>query len=257
MNRPIAIGARLAPFPEIHTLGVRPNLADYPPEHLELIRRAHTIYYPTQAFAAQFVTMGKRIFPSLECHLYEGDKIKQTILMDLLGLPHPRTRVFYGQQRQQILEYFSFPFVAKTPRASACGRGVFLIRNQAELETYLAHNQPAYIQEYLPVERDLRVLCIGFEPVCAYWRRAPADDWRTNLARGGRPDFRHIPPQAVELAVEAARRANLDDVGVDVIMVDGQPMLLEFNIKYGRKGPRAAGLDVRRYVVDQILAGRL
>ena len=257
MARPIAIGARLARFPEILTLGVRPNLADYPAEHLELIRRAKTVYYPTQAFAAQLQVLGKRIFPSLESHLLEGDKIKQTIMLELAGLPHPRTRVFYGNQRRDILAYFSFPFIAKTPRASAGGLGVFLIRNEAELESYLAANQPAYIQEYLPIQRDLRVVCVGFEPVCCYWRCSRPGDFRTNLAQGGQVDFREVPPEAVELAVEAARTCNLDDVGVDVIVVEGRPLVLEFNVKYGHKGPGQAGLDVRRIVVEKILRGEL
>ena len=93
MQKPLAIGARLARFPEILTLGTRATLADYPAESLALIRKAEKIYYPTTAFAAQFATMGKRIFPSLECHLYAGDKIKQTNLFHRPGVgppAHPR-----------------------------------------------------------------------------------------------------------------------------------------------------------------------
>lgn len=258
MAQPIAIGARLARFPEILTLGVRPNLADYPQEHRRLLSRAQTVYYPTQAFAAQFQALGKRIFPSLESHLLEGDKIKQTIMLEMAGLPHPRTRVFYGSQRSEILKHFSFPFIAKVPRASAGGLGVFLIRDQAELTDYLALNQqPAYIQEYLPLERDLRVLCVGFEPVCCYWRWSEPGNFRTNVAQGGRVDFSQVPKEAVELAVEAAKVCNLDDVGVDVVMAGGRTMLLEFNVKYGHKGPGLAGMDVRRLVVEKILRGEL
>lgn len=254
---PVAIGARLRRFPQIITLGLRPNLADYPPAHQELIQQAPVIYYPTDAFAAQFVSLGKRIFPSLECHLYEGDKIKQTTLFNLLGLPHPRTRVFYGRQRGDIREHFTFPFIAKTPRASAQGRGVYLIQGPRDLEAYLAGHKVAYVQEYLPIERDLRVVVIGFQPVCAYWRLPPQGDFRSNLARGGRVDFHKVPPAAVELAVETARAANLDEVGLDLALVDGRPLLLEFNVKYGRKGPRRAGIDVVELVARHILAGRL
>jgi ribosomal protein S6--L-glutamate ligase len=257
MQRPVAIGARLARFPEILTLGLRPNLADYPPEHLDLIRRAATIYYPTDAFAAQLVTMGKRIFPSLECHLYEGDKIKQTRLFELLGLPHPRTRVYYGRQRDRITGDFAFPFIAKKPRASALGRGVFLIRDSRDLEAYLAQNRTAYIQERLPLERDIRVVVIGFEPVCAYWRIPRPGEFRCNLGQGGSVDFRDVPPEAVELAVETARAANLDEAGLDVAWCEGAPCLLEFNVKYGHQGPRRAGIDIRRLLRDKILAGEL
>ncbi|MEW5913825.1 MAG: RimK family alpha-L-glutamate ligase [Thermodesulfobacteriota bacterium] len=253
----VAIGARLRRYPQFTTLGLRPNLADYPAEHLELIRRAEVIYYPTDAFAAQLTALGKRIFPSLECHLFEGDKIKQTALFNLLGLPHPRTRVFYGRQRQEIGRHFSFPFIAKTPRASSLGRGVFLIRGQGDLEAYLAGHPVAYAQEYLPIQRDLRVVVIGFEPVCAFWRLPAAGEFRSNLGQGGRVDFRDVPPAAVELAVETARAANLDEVGLDLAVVEGQPLLLEFNVKYGRQGPRQAGINVVELVAQRILTGQL
>ena len=257
MSRPLAIGSRLARFPQVHTLGLRPNLEDYTPEERRLIGRAPTIYYPTDAFAAQLVSLGKRIFPSLECHLYEGDKIKQTRLFQLLDLPHPRTRVFYGRQRRRIGEHFSFPFIAKRPRGSSQGRGVFLIRDAGELERYLEDNPVAYIQEYLPLQRDIRVVLIGFQPVCAYWRIPPPGEFRCNLGQGGEVDFRGVPPQAVELACRLARRANLDEVGVDIAWHQGRPWLLEFNVKYGHQGPRQAGIDVRRLVLDKILAGEL
>jgi len=257
LARPIAIGARLARFPEIHTLGVRPNLADYPPEHLELIRTAPKVYYPTQALAPQLHALSRPMFPSLMSHLLEGDKIMQTRMLELAGLPHPRTRVFYGNQRAHILEHFAFPFVAKTPRASAGGLGVFLIQDQAGLDAYVAANQPAYIQELMPLERDVRVVCIGYDPVIAYWRLADNGDFRTNVAQGGRVDFEGVPAEAVELAVTAAKVSGMDDVGVDVAMAAGGPVVLEMNVKYGHKGAAQAGLDLRRYVVEKILAGEL
>lgn len=257
MEPVVAIGARLRQFDWVTTLGLRPNLADYPPESLELIRRAQKVYYPTDAFAAQFHAMGKAIFPSLECHLFESDKIRQANLFQALGLPHPRTRVFYGRQRTRIKEYFEYPFIAKTPRRSALGRGVFLINGPDALDAYLASHPTALIQERLPITRDIRVVLIGFEPVCAYWRICRPGEFRANLARGGTVDFTGIPGQAVELAVDLARRANLDEVGVDVAWHDGKPYLLEFNVKYGRQGPLQAGIDVVKVVADGIRAGRL
>ena len=253
----VAIGRRLARFPWITTLGLRPNLDDYPPEHQALLRQAQTIYYPTNAFAEMFHSQGKRIFPSLESHLYDGDKIKQTTLLKILGLPHPRTRVFYGRQSQQILAHFSYPFVAKKARGSARGQGVYLIQGPGDLQAYLARHQPAYIQEYLPIAGDVRVVVISFEPVCAYWRLPPAGEFRSNVARGARVEFAGVPGAAVELAVETARLANLDEVGLDVAMHQGSPYVLEFNVKYGHAGPRQAGIDVTELVANKIRAGQL
>ena len=254
---PLAIGRRLARFPGIRTLGPRPNLDDYPPGELESIRRAARIYYPTALLAGPLAAMGKDLFPSLACHLLEGDKIKQLALFELLGLAHPRTRIFYGRQKKEIRRYFDFPLVAKVPRASALGRGVRLVRGTEELEQYLAGEHPAYIQEYLPLEGDVRVVVIGYEPVCSYWRRPAPGEFRSNLAQGGRADFEGVPRAAVELAVEAARAAGLSETGMDVVMHQGRPLLLEFTMKYGLTGPRLAGLDPPALVARGILAGEL
>lgn len=51
VTRPLVIGARLRRYPQFTTLGPRPNLEDYSPQELELIRRAPVVFYPTEALA--------------------------------------------------------------------------------------------------------------------------------------------------------------------------------------------------------------
>ena len=253
----VALGARLKRFNEFLTLGVKPNFADYSAREKELIRAAPRIFYPSLAYAPLLHAMGKSIYPSLACHLLAGDKIKQTRMLELLGLPHPRTRVYFGSQRSRVLQDFTLPLIAKTPRASALGRGVHLIRDNAALQVYLARNDPAYIQEYLPMERDIRVVVIGKQTVCAYWRQAQHGEFRHNLALGAQLDFAAVPQAAVDLAVRAAGLCGLDEVGVDVAWLNGQAKLIEFNMKFGLRGPKQAGIDIPAYVVREIMAERL
>ena len=115
----IAIGSRLQGVPEVLTLGVKPNFHDYMPHEKDLIYESEVILFPTLNYAQFFTTMGKKIFPSLETYLYADDKIKQTTLFYMSGIPHPRTRIYYHLHYGDILKDFSFPFIAKLPRASA------------------------------------------------------------------------------------------------------------------------------------------
>ena len=133
----IALEARLRNCKNVLTLGVRTNFSDYSPQEAELIRNADKIYYPTTFYADLFDAMGKATFPSYHTYKCVQDKIKQTALFELLKIPHPRTRVFYGKrQKNSILQYFEFPFIGKIPRGSAMGRGVYLIRNKKELRCH-------------------------------------------------------------------------------------------------------------------------
>ncbi|RLB80179.1 MAG: RimK family alpha-L-glutamate ligase [Deltaproteobacteria bacterium] len=253
----IALGSRLIGIPEVRTLGVKPNFFDYTMEERELILRAKLILFPTLNYAQFLSTMGKKIFPSLESYLYADEKIKQTTLFYMLGIPHPRTRIYYHLHHRDILEDFSFPFIAKLPRGSARGNGVFMIRSEAELHSYLRLTNVAYIQEYLVHDRDLRVILINYKPVLAYWRVAGPGSFKTNISQGGRIDFDNIPPQAISLAQKAARKCNFNDVGLDLISSNGTWYIIEANMKYGRKGLKLKGLDLKQVFRQMLLSGEI
>ena len=240
----IALEGRLKGCRNVTTLGVRTNFSDYTPAEQGLIRGARKIYYPTTFYAELFDAVGKQTFPSYHTYKCTQDKIKQSALFALLGIAHPRTRVFYGQrQKKTIRDYFAYPFIAKIPRGSAMGRGVFLIKSDEDLRRYLAGSHPAYIQEYIPLDRDIRVVIIGRQIAHAYWRINPAHDFRSNVAVGGRIGLDPIPAAARALAVHTAKSCGWDDVGIDICARDGRFVVLEANMKYGKEGFRAAGID--------------
>jgi ribosomal protein S6--L-glutamate ligase len=254
----IALESRLSKCDQIITLGVKPNLEDYPKEALDLIRNSKIVYYPSAFHAELFAAMGKPIFPSVHNYRFAQEKIKQTALFKLLSIPHPRTRVFYGKhQKASICNHFNFPFIAKIPRGSAMGRGVFLIKNHSDLRDYLADPGPAYIQEYLPIDRDIRVVVVGQQVVHAYWRVAAEGEFRTNIAMGAHIELDSVPTAATNLALQTAQACHWNDVGIDICMVNGDFYLLEANMKYGKEGFRAAGLNYEKLMVDLITSGAI
>jgi len=241
----VAVGSRLKGVEGVVTLGVKPNLNDYPEESFRLLREAKRIYYPTSYFAYDFTLMGKDIFPSFANYFYAGDKIMQTRLFSLLGLPHPRTRIYFARRYHEILNDFTPPFVAKIPRSKDSGSGVYLIENDQDLDSYLQLTKVAYIQEYLPVARDIRVVVIQGRVVLAYWRVAAPGRFQCNVAQGGKIDLSPVPDTAVELALGAAKKCNFNDVGVDILVHQGQCYALEANMRFGRQGFKQAGVDLK------------
>ncbi|MBE9581816.1 MAG: ATP-grasp domain-containing protein [Proteobacteria bacterium] len=257
-TKKIALENRLRDCKNVITLGVRTNLSDYEDWQVKLIRSSDVIYYPTAFYADIFDTMGKRTFPNYHTYKFAQDKIKQTALFDLLKIPHPRTRVFYGnRQKSFILRHFKFPFVGKIPRGSALGRGVYLIRNKTELDQYIQLSGPAYIQEYLEIDRDLRVVVMRGHPVHAYWRIAKSDEFRTNVSQGATISLYNIPEDAIAFAVNIARICQLDDVGLDIYFHNGRYGVLEANLKYGKEGFKQAGIDYYKLVDEMLENGRI
>lgn len=253
----IALGSRLSGVPEVLTLGVRPNFLDYPPEHRSLILHSEVVLFPTRNYAQFLTTLGKQIFPSLETYLYADEKIKQTTLFYMLGIPHPKTKFYYHLHFGDIVRDFDFPFVAKLPRSSARGKGVFKIDSYEALEEYLRLTSVAYIQQYLPHDRDLRVILINYRSILAYWRVAKPGSFKTNISQGGRIDFDDIPPEPLRLAERTAKMCRFNDVGLDLIHFNGKWYVIEANMKYGRKGLKLRGMDLKKLLREMLLSGEL
>jgi ribosomal protein S6--L-glutamate ligase len=253
----IALGSRLLGVPEVLTLGVKPNFKDYTPIEREMILDAGIILFPTLNYAQFFTTMGKKIFPSLETYLYADEKIKQTTLFYMLDVPHPRTRIYYHLHHQDIVKEFGFPFIGKLARRSSRGRGVFKIHNPQELAEYLNLTNVAYVQEYLPHEKDLRVVLINYRPLLSYWRIRNLENFRTNLSQGGRISFDNIPTEGIELALATADKCRFNDVGMDLIESKGKWHVIEANMKYGRKGLKIKGLDLKEIMRQKLLSGEI
>ncbi len=254
----IALEARLKACQNVMTLGVKPNFSDYTAREADLIRKAKKIYYPTTFYADLFNAAGIATFPSYHTYKCVQDKIKQTALFNLLQIPHPQTRVFYGnRQRNRITEHFTFPFISKIPRGSAMGRGVYLIKNNDDLANYDRLTTTAYIQEYLPADRDIRVVIIGNRVVHAYWRIVPAGEFRSNVAVGGTIKLDPVPRPALELALHTANACKWDDVGIDICEHDGQYYVVEANMKYGKEGFRVAGIDYIKLMETMIENGEI
>ncbi len=252
---PIALGARLIKSPNIKTLGLKPNFSDYSSYEQKLILTSKKIYFPTAFYAEMLNIIGKKTFPNFHTYKFVQDKIRQTAIFKMLDIPHPGTRTFYGRkQKIKILNYFNFPFIGKKPRGSSQGRDVFLIKNIKDLKKYLLIDQPAYIQEYIPVGKDIRVVIIGDKIRIAYFREAGINDFRTNISQGGKIKFADIPKPALDLALNTAKRCGWDDVGIDIIQKKNKFFIIEANMKYGTKGFKKAGIDYKNLLENLVLS---
>jgi ribosomal protein S6--L-glutamate ligase len=257
-QRIVALEGRLKGCPTVHTLGVRPNFFDYDEQERAMIFNSPKIYFPSTLYAELFRIIGKNIFPSFHTYQFAQDKIKQTALFQVAGVNHPHTRVFYGKrQKKTIMAHFDLPLIAKEPRGSAMGRGVYLIRSMDELDRYCQNQGPAYIQEYLPIDRDMRIVVVGKKVIHAYWRIASPGDFRNNISAGGRIDLAPVPQEALDLALHAARVCQWDDVGLDICEHKGNFYVLEGNMKYGREGFKHAGIDYTQLMLDMIQDGEI
>ncbi|MHC1741965.1 MAG: RimK family alpha-L-glutamate ligase [Syntrophobacteraceae bacterium] len=240
----IALGKRLRSSAVIASVGVNPEWEHYSPETQEAIRRASVVFYPSSLYEPVLRSLGKQTYPR-NYYRFMGNKIRQTELFQLLGISHPRTRLFYGRNRlRRITSEFDYPFIAKKPMGSSKGLGVFLIRNATDAGEYLEGHRPAYVQEYLPIDRDLRVIVLGGRVIHAYWRIRRPGEFRCNVAQGAEISFEGIPEDGLVFAKDVARRCGFEEVGMDICIAHGHHYILEANMVFGLEGVRQAGIDI-------------
>jgi len=212
---------------------------------METIRGADWLLFPEYwQLGVLAYGLRKRIFPSLSSYHLGYSKDEMTYAFQAVCPEHtPYTRILPNTDSafEQILDEFTFPLVAKEVR-NAEGRGVFLVENRRDLADYKSRNSMLYVQELLPIDRDVRVVVVGREVVTAYWRIAPPDGFHNNVAQGGEVSFDAVPGEVISLAQRVAIELDIDYAGFDVALVDGYPYLLEFNMRFGNDALRRQGI---------------
>jgi ribosomal protein S6--L-glutamate ligase len=156
---------------------------------------------------------------------------------------------------RKITKDFSFPFIAKTGKGSSKGRGVYLIRNQSDLDAYCLTNRSAYIQEYILVKQSARVVLLNGHIVKAYWLKAPDKSFLTNFYQGGSISTEPVPEEVLELARTTVVACGFDEVGLDIIRGRDEYYVLEANMSFGTKGLEQAGLELHQVRRDMLLKG--
>jgi ribosomal protein S6--L-glutamate ligase len=219
---------------------------------LTVIREADWILFPEYWQVNSLVyALGKKIFPGPASYHLGHDKIEQTRALQAIVPEHvPETLILSATDiaAEEILERFCFPFVAKHVRSSR-GDGVYLVESVADLRRYLQTAEAVYIQEYLPIERDLRVVWLGRRVVTAYWREH-GDGFHFNIARGGVVNYAEIPLPAVTLVERVATALGIDHAGFDIACVADHYYILEFNVLFGLAGLNGQQIRCGEHIVD-------
>lgn len=245
-------------FDPFRSMGI-PGATYLKPENIfsdkELIQTADWVIFP-QYWQVNFLAYGwkKNIFPNLPTYHLGHDKVEMTRALQAVApdhVPYTLIKANSSEAREQVLDEFSFPFIAKEIKNSM-GQGVYLITSVGELDKYLKQNDVLYIQEYLPIDRDLRVVYVGNRVVSAYWRIGQ-DSFKNNVAQGGRIDFAEVPRDIIDLVENTAQALGINHAGFDVAIDGNQLYFFEFNVMFGNQALLQANVPLAKYIHDYLV----
>ncbi len=251
---------KIVSFDALRTLHL-PNVIYIKPDnmyaHLDEIRAADWVLFPEYwQLNALVHGLKKQIFPSLASYMIGHDKVEMTrTFMTIAPMNHPYTEISANTpyEADRIWEVMPTPFVAKIPRSSM-GNGVFLIDNIVQWQDYQSKSQTLYAQEYLPIDRDLRIVWVGNKVVGGYWRLQAEKGFYNNISQGGQVEVALIPKEALDLVEYVATHLGIDHGGFDVAMVGATPYLIEFNRIFGNQGVKDLQKSVDVGIMDYLAA---
>ncbi|PMH44800.1 hypothetical protein BCU68_11660 [Vibrio sp. 10N.286.49.B3] len=174
-----------------------------------------------------------RFLPSVDSQFSNKSKENVTHFCEKYDLPIPRTRIFYEvEEALNFLTNAEYPKIVKRSYGPSNYGGYFVHKvDDAEEALRLFSEKryyPAYIQDFVPMKADIRVMLIGHQPVCAFWRRPPEGEWLTNTSQGGSMDYQAVPDAVLELAVKASKAANAEYWACDIaVSMDDDYTILE------------------------------
>lgn len=174
-----------------------------------------------------------RFIPSLDTQFANKSKENVTHFCSKHDLPIPTTKIFYEKDdAMAFLSRCSYPRIIKKSYGPSNYGGYFVhkVDSFSEAKALLAKKKyyPVYVQEFVPMAADIRVMLVGHKPICAFWRRPPEGEWLTNTSQGGSMDYQNVPKEALDIAVRASKAAEAEYWACDIALgTDGKYRILE------------------------------
>jgi ribosomal protein S6--L-glutamate ligase len=255
----------------LHTLRVVMNITSHRPEayyHGEKLtgydvvipRIGASITFYGLAVLRQLEMMG--VWPLNESVAIgrSRDKLRSVQLLARRGIGLPVTAFAHDpKQSSEVIEIAGgAPVVIKLLEGTQ-GIGVVLGETERSaksvIEAFRGANVNILVQEFIKEAggTDIRALVIGERVIAAMQRTGAADDFRSNLHRGGSAKSIKITPEERSTAVRAAKIMGLNVCGVDMLRSNHGPVVMEVNSSPGLEGvEKATGIDVAGKMIEFI-----
>jgi len=155
-----------------------------------------------------------------------GNKLLTSLVLVENNVPTPKTQfAFSAEGALETIRKAGFPLVLK-PIVGSWGRGVFPLRDEETagmiVEMREEDDSPLariyYVQEMINrPPRDIRCIVVGNRLVTAIYRYSAENEFRTNVARGGKAELAPVTKELEDLALKAAKAVGGGIVGVDMM----------------------------------------
>lgn len=224
------------------------------------------LYFDKDKYVAELLEKcGVRVFNSAAATAICDDKMLTHVALANCGIPMPATlagALCYNEDAdvsddyvQNAIDRLGLPMVVKQCHGSF-GEQVYLANSKEELKrTIQKVKMSAYLLQQFEFQssgKDMRVIVIGGKVVCGMIREN-MNDFRSNIANGGKATAIAVPKNVAAMCEKAANVIGLDYCGIDVLLTD-TPKLCEVNSNAMFEAMEAAtGVNVAKLYAQHIV----
>lgn len=132
------------------------------------------------------------------------------------------------------LKELEFPIITKKAKSSH-GNGVSIHYNIKELRSFFEKNTPEnfliqpYINSGSSEKEDIRIITLGNKVIGGYKKVAPKGSIITNIGAGGHTAPLELTSDLIEISQKVSEVFKSDYLGIDIIINNGKPQVLEIN----------------------------
>ena len=225
------------------------------------------LFFDKDKYTGEMLTRcGIRLFNSAEATAICDDKMLTHVVLSNHGIPMPDTlpgALCYNPSGEISDEYLNraidklgLPMIVKQCYGSY-GEQVYLVSTKQELQRLLEQiKTKAYLLQHFEQQScgvDMRVIVIGGKVACAMLRQN-SQDFRSNVAHGGKATAVAIPKEIALICEKAAKIIGLDYCGIDVL-VGGIPKICEVNSNAMFAAMESAtGVNVAKLYAEHIVS---
>ncbi len=222
-------------------------------------------------FRGQFLTYclelcGYNVINSSRIGEICGNKLLTSMILKKNNIPTPKSYFSFNSDSAfnfiSTIDLEQNPLVFK-PVIGSWGRGVFPVRNKEIGKIIVEMRQEStspfssifYFQELIHrPPRDIRCIVVGEKLIAAVYRYSSDDEWRTNVAKGGKAEIIEVTSELEELALKAAKAVGTGVLGIDMMEDQKRGLVVhEINNTVEFRGASlATGIDIADMIIEYV-----
>jgi [lysine-biosynthesis-protein LysW]---L-2-aminoadipate ligase len=252
---------------EIKKIDCKDLVLDLNKQHSEynsqIIIQRCVSYFKSLHSTAALEGLGAKVINPLDTAIICGNKLFTHMLIQKKGIRTPKViTAFSSQSALSALDSFGYPAIIK-PTIGSWGRLIALLRDKEAAKAVFEdreHMFPLYQVYYLEEfvsrpPRDIRAIVVGNDVVAAIYRYSEKDEWKTNMALGGRAENCPITDELEDICIKSSQAVGGKIVGVDLMESSKDGLLVHEvnNTTEFKNTVRITGINIQDMIVDYSL----